>query len=618
MSVSSHPYDHSVVSAHRDILLGGGLIGAFAVVVACTVWPLGQHTLASPAIDVAALTLVAALALMRLLWRSTGEHLLLLFPTTLFAAQVWLAASTDGLAANYSGFFALAIIYVGLTQRKVVVAMAVAVAAPSWLICQEPTAITVTTVARLATAVTFWLLAGLALASRSELDKAHTTELLDRANTDPLTGLASRLFLSDQIEREIGARRGQECTVMVIDLDGFKGINDMFGHAAGDELLTTVAGWIRASFRPTDVCARLGGDEFAVLFRNTDVSQATEAAARLLKQMAKPIMLPRGRMAITASIGIAGVTAASDAHQVLRDADLAMYDAKSSGRNRSSVFEQAMSDRRSARLQLESELLDGLGRDEFELYYQPVVHIQTGAIIGTEALLRWNHPQRGLLGPDQFLDTSEEIGVIVALGDWILREACQQAVRWQPADPGKAISMAVNVSAPELLAADFVSRVSNVLATTGLPGRLLILEITEGLVITEASVARERIHELGKLGVRIAIDDFGTGYSSLAFLRDLPVDILKIDQSFVEPLGVDPQAIALLKSIIAIADALRLALIVEGVETSTHVDILREVGCEVAQGYHFARPSKASSITDLFSLEPTTPRTPVEHDRLEF
>ena len=467
--MSSNPYDHRLVSAHRDILLGGGLITAYAVVVVCTVWPLEQHGLTSRAIDVALFTLVTGIALMRLLWRSTNEHLLLLFPATLFVAQVWLAVSTEGNAANYSGFFALAIIYVGLTQSRVVVAMAVAIAAPCWLICQELTTVNVTTVARLGTAITFWLLAGLALASRSELDKAHTTELLDRANTDPLTGLASRLFLTDQIEREIRGCASQESTVMVIDLDGFKGVNDMFGHAAGDELLTTVATWIRASFRPSDVCARLGGDEFAVLLRNSNVPQAREAAARLLKQMATSITLPRGQMAVTASIGIAGLDGASDACQILRDADLAMYDAKSAGRNRSSVFEQAMSDRRSARLQLESELLEGLGRGEFELYYQPVVHMQTGAIIGTEALLRWNHPQRGLLGPDQFLDTSEEIGVIVALGDWILRQACEQAVHWQPVDPGKAISMAVNVSAPEMLAPDFVSRVATCWPPPGCP-----------------------------------------------------------------------------------------------------------------------------------------------------
>ena len=614
---SNLPDDSRLVSAHRDTLLGGGLICAYAFVVACTVWPLGHHDLTSRAIDIAALTMIGGLVLTKLLWRSTKEYLLLSFPVMLFVAQVWLALSTNGLAANYSGFFALALIYVGLTQQRVVVAMAVAIAAPSWLICQELTTVTVTTVARLCTAITFWLLAGLALASRSELDRQRTTELLDRTNTDPLTGLASRLFLSDQIERAIHGQAGTESTVMVIDLDGFKGVNDMFGHAAGDELLTTVAEWIRTSFRPADVCARLGGDEFAVLLRDTSVSQASEAAARLLKLMAKPIMLPRGRMAITASIGIASLSVAPSAHQVLRDADLAMYEAKSGGRNRWSVFEEQMSERRSARLQLESELLEGLDRGEFELYYQPVVHMQTRAIIGTEALLRWNHPQRGLLGPDQFLDTSEEIGVIVALGDWILREACQQAVRWQPADPGKAISMAVNVSATEVLAPDFIMRVRDVLTTTGLPGRLLILEITEELVVSETSIVRERIEELGKLGVRIAIDDFGTGYSSLARLRDLPVDILKIDQSFVRPLGVDAQAVALLKSIVAIADALRLAIIVEGVETPSHVDVLTGLGCEVAQGYHFARPTPASAITDLLALAPSTPNQRMAHQDLE-
>jgi diguanylate cyclase (GGDEF)-like protein len=318
--VRSNPYDHRLVSAHRDILLGGGLIGAYAVVVACTVWPLGQHSLDSRAIDVAVLTMVAGIALMRLLWRSAREHLLLLFPATLFVAQVWLAVSTNGLAANYSGFFALAIIYVGLTQQRVVVAMAVAVVTPCWLICQELTTITVTTVARLGTAITFWLLAGLALASRSELDRAHTTELLDRANTDPLTGLASRRFLSDQIEREIGGRGGRESTVMVIDLDGFKGVNDMFGHAAGDELLTTIAGWIRASFRPSDVCARLGGDEFAVLLPQTGPDELEAAAERLGRRL---------RLVSAASLGLASLPADGDtAEELHRSADADLYRSK--------------------------------------------------------------------------------------------------------------------------------------------------------------------------------------------------------------------------------------------------------------------------------------------------
>jgi EAL domain-containing protein (putative c-di-GMP-specific phosphodiesterase class I) len=287
---------------------------------------------------------------------------------------------------------------------------------------------------------------------------------------------------------------------------------------------------------------------------------------------------------------------------VLRDADLAMYDAKSAGRNRVSTFEREMGERRAARLQLETELRDALKRNEFVLYYQPVVHLQTGAIVGTEALLRWNHPRRGLLGPDQFLSASEEIGVIVALGDWILQQACHQAIRWQPADPARAITMAVNVSAPEMLAPDFVTRVEGILTRSGLSGRLLVLEITERLVVSDAPLVRERIDELRRLGVRIAIDDFGTGYSSLAYLRELPVDILKIDQNFVKPLGVDARAGALLKSIVAIADALQLGVIVEGVETPNQVEILTGLGCEVAQGFHFARPGPAPAIAELLAL----------------
>jgi diguanylate cyclase (GGDEF)-like protein len=439
------------------------------------------------------------------------------------------------------------------------------------------------------------------------LSRARTAELIERANTDALTGLASRLCLSDEIDKVVATSTAtstrSESTVMVIDLDGFKAVNDMFGHAVGDGLLVAVAAWMRASFRPTDICARLGGDEFAVLLRDTNVDQALAAAARLLHQMAKPMDMPRGQMAITASIGIARVGDASDGQQVLHEADLAMYEAKATGRNRASVYVASMGDRRAARLQLESELVEGLAKQQFELYYQPVVNMQTRAIIGAEALLRWNHPVRGVLAPDQFLDASEEIGVMVALGDWILRRACEQAVQWQPSDPAKAVSMSINVSASEMLALDFVSRVADVLNSTGLPGTLLILEITERLVVSDVQLVRERIGELRRLGVRVAIDDFGTGYSSIAYLRELPIDIIKIDKSFVRNLGTDTQTGALLKAIVAVADALHLAIVAEGVESELHVDVLRGLGCEVAQGYHFARPATDTVITQLLADE---------------
>jgi diguanylate cyclase (GGDEF)-like protein len=589
-------------AVRRDVLFGAGLVGAFALVLGGTVWSLesADSREGLTALVIAAITLTVGGGLTRFLQRRQAASLLLLFPLLLFAAELALALSTSGIASSYTGFFALSVVYVGLTQRPVVVPIVVPVAAACWLVCQSD--IDASTTIRLSVAVTMWLLVGIALATRTAVDRSRNTELLDRANTDALTGLASRSFLIDQINGALDAPSSSGSSVVVIDLDAFKGVNDMFGHAAGDELLVEIARRIRTAFRSDDTCARLGGDEFAVLMRRADLRQAADAAARLVQLITEPVTLTRGRMAVTASVGIASLDGAANAAEVLHDADLAMYESKSAGRNRASTFEREMGERRAARLQLETELRDALQHEQFELYYQPVVHLQTGAIIGTEALLRWNHPQRGLLGPAQFLSTSEEIGVIVTLGDWILHKACHQAVQWQPVDPGRALTMAVNVSAPEMLAPDFVTRVRNVLTSSGLPGTLLVLEITERLVVSDAPLVRERIDELRQLGVRIAIDDFGTGYSSLAYLRELPVDILKIDQNFVKPLGVDARAGALLKSIVAVADALQLGVIVEGVETPDQIEILTSLGCEVAQGFHFARPGPAPAITQLLAL----------------
>jgi diguanylate cyclase (GGDEF)-like protein len=600
-----HPHSPSV---RRDTILGGGLVAAFALLVASTVWPMGYDGSVGRIVALCFVTTTVAIALTVLLWRRPNDRLLVLFPLALYAAEIALALLTDGVSPGYSGFFALSIIYVGLTQRASVVRWITAAAAPCWLICQEH--VTAAVVMRFCLATLFWLVVGYALATRTEMSRARTAELIDRANTDALTGLASRLCLSDHIDGILAGTAitdsPSEATVMVVDLDGFKAVNDMFGHAVGDGLLVAVATWMRASFRPADTCARLGGDEFAVLLRDTTVDQAQVAAARLLQQMAKPVDLPRGQIAITASVGIARVGHALDGQEVLHEADLAMYEAKAAGRNRVCVYVPEMGARRAARLQLEAELVQGLEQQQFELFYQPVVNLQTRALIGAEALLRWNHPTRGLLAPDQFLHASEEIGVMVTLGDWVLRQACEQAVRWQPSDPGMAVSMAINVSASELLAADFVSRVDEVLRSTGLPGRLLILEITERLVVSDVQLVRERIVELRRLGVRIAIDDFGTGYSSIAYLRDLPIDIIKIDQSFVRPLGQDTQTGALLKAIVAVADALHVAIVAEGVESEHHVAVLRGLGCEVAQGYHFARPANAATISELLGGHAST------------
>jgi diguanylate cyclase (GGDEF)-like protein len=601
------PVNRDVNGLRRDVVFGGALINLFAVVVIITAAPLGLGSDGTMAAGLAlsAGTAVVGLALVLLLWRTEQAGLLVLFPLALLAALIGLVAVGPGWATNYTGFITLAILYVGLTQRRRVVVELVAIAFPCWLLCQ--TEITAPIVVRATIVVGIWLLTGLALASRTARDRARTVELVDRANTDDLTGLVGRHYLSQLIDQALGTSSGLDSTLLVIDLDDFKSVNDTLGHGAGDELLISIASRILAAFRSVDVCARLGGDEFAVLIRDTDLSQADDAAVRLLERIAQPVILPGGRVAVTASIGVAGLDGARNGQEVLHHADLAMYDAKANGRNQSSIFHRELSDRRTARLQLEADLRSGLTRSEFELYYQPIVHLQTGAVVGTEALLRWNHPVRGLLAPDQFLSVSQDIGVIVALGDWILDQACEQAVRWQPADPGHAVSMAVNVSAPEMLSTNFVPRVRAALARSGLPGRLLVLEITERLLVTDAPLVRARIHELRQLGVRIAIDDFGTGYSSLAYLRELPADILKIDQSFVKPLGIDSQAVALLKSIIAIANAVHLAIVVEGVETRTQANILSALGCEVAQGHLFAVAQPANDVQTILTLNSRDP-----------
>jgi diguanylate cyclase (GGDEF)-like protein len=573
------------------------MVAAFAFIVAATCPGLEA---ASPhdtvvALTIAGATVVAAGALAIAPWRRLPMQSLIAFPLLIVASEVALAAFTNGVAPNYTGFFTIVFLYVGLTQSPGVPLLFTLVVAPSWVYCQEQLAVAVWV--KLALGAAIWILLGEILATRTAQDRARTWTLLRRANTDVLTGLGSRLLLADQIERALREKTtAAASSLLLLDLDGFKSVNDTFGHAAGDELLVAVADRIRSNLRAGDTAARLGGDEFAVLLRDRDLAHAESVARRLLETMAEPVGLSRGRVAVTASIGIALVQGQSGAQEVLRDADLAMYGAKSAGRNRASVFEADMQEQMAQRLRLETELRDGLERDEFELYYQPIVHVQTGAIIGTEALVRWNHPERGVLTPDQFLGASEDIGLIVPLGNWILHQACHQAAEWQPVDPAHAVTMALNLSAPEMFTGDITAEVETALREAQLPGELLVVEITERLLMADAPAVRHRLEELKRLGVRIAIDDFGTGYSSLAYLREFPVDILKIDQSFVRPLGDDPQAVALLRSIVAIAEALRLDVIVEGVESRVQLGLVTGLGCEVAQGFYFGRPADAETI----------------------
>jgi EAL domain-containing protein (putative c-di-GMP-specific phosphodiesterase class I) len=298
----------------------------------------------------------------------------------------------------------------------------------------------------------------------------------------------------------------------------------------------------------------------------------------------------------TASIGIVEIVPPLSVDEVLGHADLAMYQAKAAGRNQVTIYEATLHAQMVRRLEVEAELRDAVDKDEFEPHFQPIVHMGTGTIIGVEALARWHHPRRGLLLPADFLVACQDLGLMPTLGERLLLSACRQAQDWQPIDPAKAVSLAFNLSTDEAFAQGLVSRVERTLEITGFPARLLILEITEQVVWADKVRARQTMRDLQALGVRIAIDDFGTGYSSLAYLREFPVNILKIDRSFVAPLGTDDRALALFRSILAIAEALSLDIIVEGVETRAQAELLVDLGCLVAQGYYFDRPRSAEDL----------------------
>jgi diguanylate cyclase (GGDEF)-like protein len=527
--------------------------------------------------------------------RAGNRLLLLCFPLLVVAGELAITLLPHGDAVGYLGFLTLCFVYIGLTQGRGVGSLFVLVTGPVWVAVQRPW--TAEVGVRLFLAIVIWVLISEVLAARTERSRVRTKRLIAQANTDVLTGLGSRLYLSDRIEQMATEGDPRGSALLFIDLDGFKVVNETYGHAAGDELLIAVAKRLRSSLREGDLGARLGGDEFVALLDACAMSDAKELATRLLSSLSAPYALSRGRVAVTVSIGIVSVVPPTTAEAALRDADRAMSEAKAAGRNRVSIFEGAMRDRVVRRLALETELRDALAEEQFEVFYQPVVNSGTGAMIGAEALLRWNHPHRGLLTPDAFLVVSEEMGLMEPLGDWILRQATLQATEWQRIDPARAFSIAVNLSAPEMFSADLIGRVDRALDESGLAGRLLVLEITERIMMANTDQAMRQLEELRKLGVRIAIDDFGTGHSSLAYLRDLPIDILKVDRSFVNPLGSDRQALALLRAIVGIADALDLDVVVEGAETAAEIELLDQLGCHIVQGFYYGRPTSAAELS---------------------
>ncbi len=429
--------------------------------------------------------------------------------------------------------------------------------------------------------------------------KRSAAELERLAHYDPLTDLANRLLLGAQLQHalERAARRRHALVVMEMDLDGFKTVNDTLGHPAGDKLLQIVARRIRAALRTDDIVARLGGDEFAVVMESvSSAADAATVAEKLNAVIAEPLDLDGQTASVTSSIGIAVYpTDGADATTLLKVADTALYVAKREGRNTYRFYDQQMSAAVHRRHELEQGLRQAIERGELELWYQPQISLAQRAIAGAEALVRWRHPERGLVSPAEFLTVACDTGLIVPLGEWVLRTACRQAQDWRRA--GIEIGrIAVNVDGQQIMRSDFVATVETVLAETGLPPERLELEITESFLLENAENGMGTVARFSYMGVNIAIDDFGTGYSSLAYLKYLHADCLKIDKSFINGLPEDSDGSAIVQAVISLGRGLGFLLVAEGVETRGQLAYLGKVGCDVVQGYYFAKPMPAAEF----------------------
>jgi diguanylate cyclase (GGDEF)-like protein len=430
-------------------------------------------------------------------------------------------------------------------------------------------------------------------------------QLKYQAYHDSLTHLPNRsLFLERVTERLADRRSRRNAVVLFLDLDDFKIVNDTLGHAAGDRLLVEVGDRLRSVLRTEDLAARLGGDEFALLLDDeTDLERSMNVANRLIDAFRINFQVEGQDITVGASIGLAVARAGTEtADELLRNADVAMYTAKSSGKNRVAVFEPTMHAAIVARHALSAELSRSLARGELAVHYQPIIDLQSGIAAGVEALVRWHHPTRGLVGPDEFIPLAEETGVILPIGSWVLEEACAQASRWASyGRHGAGVSVTVNLSAQQLAEAPFVEDLRRILAKTGLPAERLILEMTETVMFHDTSTTIARLEAIRDLGVRIAIDDFGTGYSSLGYLRRFRVDILKIAREFVGSADSEEEW-AFAGAIVALGRTLGLTIIAEGIEEEGQLERLRSLGCEYGQGYLFARPNDADTISEFLKI----------------
>jgi diguanylate cyclase (GGDEF)-like protein len=441
---------------------------------------------------------------------------------------------------------------------------------------------------------------------RRALAMALEAQLSQQGLRDPLTGLANRALFTNRVEHalERRARYRQSVAVLFVDLDDFKAVNDKLGHAAGDQLLRAAAARLLECVRSADTAARIGGDEFAVLLEAApSADEAPEVAERILRAMRAPFRLDSQEHFVCASIGIA---VSSDSNEtvddLLRQADIAMYAAKSHGKNRSEIFLPEMNAALHARAALRVDLERALEREELSVYYQPTVALRTGTVAGLEALVRWSHPERGLIPATEFLPLAEETGLILPIGRWVLKRACQQASVWHaqyPSDPPLEVN--VNLSPKQLQHPCLVEEVADTIRETGLEPASLILDISEHVLMEDGDGALGTLVALKSLGVRLAVDDFGSGFSSLSNLRRSPIDILKIDKLFVEGLSEGRAASALASAIIELGRALDLQVVAEGIEVSGQLECLRDLGCEMGQGYFFARPLPKEAVSAMIA-----------------
>lgn len=593
----SYPKMGSRRAGRRDALLGAGLVGSLPVAMLSTFWllsPVSHSIFWALGLELAASA--TALGLLSLPWSRLSARWLLVFPAIVAVTLIGSASIDRAIASNYLGFITLSFLYIGLTQSRLVPLLALPIAGPVYLLSEVR--VTPAIDVRLGIALIIWLLVGEVMADRSARSRKQTDLLAAQVSQDGLTGLMSRLGLFREIHRalnELDAMEG-DSFLFLLDIDGFKSVNDTFGHPVGDEILIAFAQRIRDTIRSIDVAARLGGDEFAVLIRAANSGIARSLGARLVAAAAEPFDLPTGRVIVTASEGIVQLTQEKGTADILRDADVAMYEAKSNGRNRLAFFEPILQQQVASRSRLEAELHNAIEKEEFVLHWQPTVHIGTGRTVGVEALLRWRHPTRGMLFPVDFINVAEDTGLIVRLGRWVLEQACRQGSAWQPIDLGRQLTISVNVSPHQIIDGHLCGYVRNALAESGLPATALILEITERTLMVNSPSIHQQLDELKQIGARLAIDDFGTGYSSLAYLRSFPIDIVKIDQSFVASLDEDERAVALVRSIVSIAEALGLDTVAEGVETPSQLASLRRLGCQVAQGHLYSPALSAEAL----------------------